>query len=934
MMAIFKRLCITLIFALFGMFVSGCSNNLLDGNDRDSAKAARDVVPDDKRTAEITVYLLNAPDAERADTQYNVWAWAEKGDYNTGEWPGADMQMKKGNVGGKIAFTHTFKVKPDEGMGIIFVDNAKGNDSKTSDISVSADMLKNGAELYFVWGSTVVYENVYECIGIMSAQITSEDGHTLSVTVSLLDAIDKDKLKVKDSKGNSLTVSSVGEITNSKTEIKLSDGSLDNIPYKISYNGGKEILATITSDIIEKRFAESAAKKADDLGVTMNGRKATFRTWAPIAENVEVLLYETAEAAGVSPKDYKDSGATTKDLGTPTGDPVKMEFDSETGIWTAENVDFGSNKYYKYKIVNGGTTYYVCDIWAKAANADSYAAQIVDINSDSSAILSDWEASYTNPFGNNSMEAKDYTDAVIYEMHIRDWSRAFKKDSTGKFEDITTALGANGSGEFAKHLKDLGVTHVQILPMFDYAQTVMNTDYNWGYNPYHYNVPEGRYVNYGADKDGTDAVKQMREMVKAFHDAGIAVIMDVVYNHTSGTGVGSLYDSTVPEYFYRMNGSAYSNGSGCGNEVATNHIMVRKYVIESLKHWMNDYHINGFRFDLMGLHEQSTMKEIYEALSEIDPNVMVYGEPWTAEDSPIKDSTRKPYIDNCSSSTSVNGVGCFNDDIRDAVKGAEAFSFWRGHVQGLYNDSWIATGLLGSLNEDGGFTDRIGRSLNYAECHDNYTLFDKLVFSSLADIKNDAENNFSKKFKEPTGEQLALVKKQDMLVAAYIILAQGTPFINGGQEFMRTKKGNPDSYAPDTKGGVTWNAADVDECNTIDLDRKQTYRDVYNIYKGLIALRKKNPTAFGANKDAKVETLLSGVTRYTTGDFTVYFNATDKEFPLGLTQKSPAMAFIHHPTVGTTTGYTKAVDVSNGTPTDSALLPAKVPAKSFVILKK
>ena len=170
MMAIFKRLCITLIFALFGMFVSGCSNNLLDGNDRDSAKAARDVVPDDKRTAEITVYLLNAPDAEKADTQYNVWAWTEKGDYNTGKWPGADMQMEKGNVGGKIAFTHTFKVKPDEGMGIIFVDNAKGDDSKTSNISVSADMLKNGAELYFVWGSTVVYENVDECIGIMSTQ--------------------------------------------------------------------------------------------------------------------------------------------------------------------------------------------------------------------------------------------------------------------------------------------------------------------------------------------------------------------------------------------------------------------------------------------------------------------------------------------------------------------------------------------------------------------------------------------------------------------------------------------------------------------------------------------------------------------------------------------------------------------------------------------
>lgn len=932
MMAIFKGLRITLILALFGALVSGCSNNLLDGSDRDSAKATRAVVPNDKRTAKITVYMLNAPDKI---AQYNVWAWIEHGDaYNTENWPGADMKMEKTDVDDRPAFMLTFKVKSDEGMGIIFVDNEQGDGSKTSDIFVSADMLKNDAKLYFVWGSTIVYESVDECIGIMSAQITSEDGRTLSVTVSLLDEIDKNKLAVKDSEGNSLAVSEVGEIENSKAEVKLSSGSLDNIPYTLTYNGGKEILATITSDIIEKRFAKAAVEKADDLGVTISGGKATFRTWAPIAESVEVLLYKTAVDAGVSPKEYKDTGATTTDLGTPNDDPIKMQCDFETGIWTAENVDFGSNKYYKYKIVNGGTTYYVCDIWAKAANADSYAAEIVDINSDSSAIPLDWESSYTNPFGKSGAEVKNYTDAVIYEMHIRDWSRAFKKNSTGKFEDITAALGANGSGEFAKHLKDLGVTHVQILPMFDYAQTVLNTDYNWGYNPYHYNVPEGRYVNYGDNKDGTNAVKQMRAMIKAFHDAGIAVIMDVVYNHTSGTKVGSLYDSTVPEYFYRINeDGSYSNGSGCGNEVATNHIMVRKYVIESLKHWMSDYHINGFRFDLMGLHEQSTMKEIYEALSIIDKNVMVYGEPWTAGDSPIKDSTRKPYIDKCSSSVSVNGVACFNDDIRDAMKGAEAFDFWRGHVQGLFNDGWIATGLLGSLNEDGGFTDRIGRSLNYAECHDNYTLFDKLVFSSLADIKNGAGNDFSNKFKEPTDKQLALVKKQNTLVAAYIILAQGTPFINGGQEFLRTKKGNPDSYAPDTKGGVAWSATAVDECNTIDLNRKVMYSDVYNTYKGLIALRKANPSAFGVNKNAKAETLISGVTRYTTGAFTVYFNATDKDFPLGLTQKNSMMAFIHHPTVGTADGYTKAVDVSSGAPTESAL-PNKVDAKSFVILKK
>ena len=917
--------------AAAAVLLSGCSN-VLDGGAQDSVKASRAVVPEAERTAEITVYMLNAPDAEAA---YNVWAWMKSsgGDsnYNSGAWPGADMAMTKTEAGGKVAFKHTFKVNPDNAMGILFVDS-KGS-SQTADIEVPAEKLSNGAELYFVWGSTDVYERAEDCIRIISAAITSADGNTLSVTVSLIDSIDKEKLVVKDSAGAVLSVERAGEVTDSKAKVTLSGGNIQKIPYTISYNGGSEIQATITSSIIETRFGEAAAAEADTLGVTVIGGKATFRTWAPVASSVEVLLYESAEKAGASAAGYENTGATKTDLGTPNGSPVPMTFDSETGIWTAADVDFGANKYYKYKITNNGTAYYVCDIWAKAANADSYAAQITDINSDASAKPEDWETSYTNPFGNSGTEVKNYTDAVIYEMHIRDWSRAFVPDSTGKFDDITNALGADGSGEFAKHLKDLGVTHVQILPMFDYAQTAANTDYNWGYNPYHYNVPEGRYVK--DMKDGTDAVKQMRRMIKAFHDAGIAVNMDVVYNHTSGTGEGSLYDSTVPQYFYRMDATSggYSNGSGCGNEVATDHVMVRKYVVESLKHWMNDYHINGFRFDLMGLHETETMKEIYEELKKIDPNVMVYGEPWQGGSSPAEHSVRKPVIDECWTSLDENGVACFNDDIRDAVKGAEAFSFWRGQVQGLYNDGWIVTGLLGSQKEDGGFTGRIGRSLNYAECHDNYTLYDKLVFSALG-ISDGSGNDFSAKFKEPTGDQLELVKKQDMLVAAYIILAQGTPFLNGGQEFLRTKKGNPDSYAPDTKGGVKWSATDVDACNTINLERKNTYSDVYNTYKGLIALRKANPKAFGANAYATAATLAPGVTKYTTGDFTVYFNASDKKFSLALNQSDSVMSFIHHPSVGTANGYTKAVDVSSGEPVESMTVPTSVPEKSFVILKK
>ncbi|MBD5443869.1 MAG: alpha-amylase [Treponema sp.] len=630
------------------------------------------------------------------------------------------------------------------------------------------------------------------------------------------------------------------------------------------------------------------ASDVADLGLTINGSNAVFKTWTPLATKVMLVL-------------YSDSGAETE--------VSRHEMTrGEKGVWTYSG-SYGNAKYYQYHITNNATESHVSDIWHTVAGPDSVASQIASI-SDEAAVPVGWEKDYTNPFGKNGDEAKLYSDAVIYEMHIRDWSRIENPNSTGKFLDIAK------SEEIISHLTDLGVTHVQILPMFDYAQKNDDENYNWGYNPYHYNVPEGRYVTEGYT-DGTQAVKEMRTMIKKLHEAGIAVIMDVVYNHTNGTGSGSLYDMTVPEYFYRMNGSAYSDGSGCGNEVATNHKMVKKYVIDSLKHWMTDYHINGFRFDLMGLHEKETMKDIYEELSQIDPNVMVYGEPWTAKNSPVEKG-----MTGAVETTPGYGVGAFDDDFRDAIKGAEYGGFNKGQVQGVFNDEGILLGLCGKSGKNKrNETEELGLALHYVECHDNYTLFDKLAYSTVPGISGD---DIVSKFPATlTEEQLALIKKQDKLAAAYIFLAQGTPFINGGQEFMRTKQGNPDSYAADTKGGKTWTEAEVNKCNTVDLSFKTTYSDVYNTYKGLIALRKANPSAFGSNKDAKAETVkdadgknINGVTKYTTGDFLVYFNATDEAVDI------------------TTSGYKKAVDVSRGTPTESATLPDKVPAKSFVILKK
>lgn len=637
----------------------------------------------------VKVYLLNKPETAGAD--WGLWWWY---DYKTaggtdvavsenkGKCPvGADSLSASDDIGSYVEIEYD---SSHPRLGLLFVNKKNGSEQST-DITVPLSEFKDTKTLFCLYDDmTKYYTDITKTYGIVSATITDANATKISVKLYKTDSVSSADFTVKDCNGNELSVESAEMSGDSGAVVTVSGGGVLKTPYTVEMSG-KKVSAVFNNDLIDEIFGYDG----DDLGITLAGSKATFKTWAPLATDVKLLLFKDASSLSKEPADSK-----------------AMTFDGKTGVWSVLDVDVSTYKYYQYAITANGTTNKVCDIWAKATSGDSIASQIVDIND--SSVASDWETSYVNPWA-KSTESKSYTQAVIYEMHIRDWSRAFAQSSTGKFEDITNAL--KDSGKFAEHLKDLGVTHVQILPMFDYAQKNADTKYNWGYNPYHYNVPEGRYTNYSASKDGTDAVGQMRAMIKAFHEAGIAVNMDVVYNHTSGTGSGSLYDMTVPNYFYRQNASGTnSNGSGCGNELATQRKMVKKYVIDSLKHWMNDYHINGFRFDLMGLHETETMKEIYKELSNIDPNVMVYGEPWASSGALLE----KKDIDSCSDSTDVNGVACFNDDFRNAIKGGEYGGFQKGHVQGAFADNAIILGLKGSVGT-GGFTQRLGRSLNYVE---------------------------------------------------------------------------------------------------------------------------------------------------------------------------------------------------------------------------
>jgi len=815
---------------------------------------------------DIKICLFGADTAKT----WNIWAWNKSTgkNYSSRSWPGGDIQLT-GSENGYIFGSLTTETSGD--LGILFVSSS--GSPKTDDISVPVSVLEDNDTLYFVYNKNTYYTKLEDLMNIQSAEVTASGGNTIVAVIYGITSAAAADFTVTANDGTALTVTDA-TISGSNVTLTITGGAITKTPYYVTYNGIKTT-ASLSVDLIDNELSYSGS----DLGTTFTSLSSvTFKTWAPSASNVQLLLFTDSSSLSQSP-------ASTVDMARDTN-----------GVWSANGVVCTSYKYYKFRITSQFGTNDISDIWASSCSADSVASQIVNINESSDAKPSNSSETYDGTSGNykNPWTGTNYTQAVVYEMHIRDWSRAFVTDSTGKYLDLANA------SLFIGHLKDLGVTHVQILPTFDYAEKNADTKYNWGYNPYHYNVPEGRYVTEGYT-DGTQAVKEFRTLVQKLHDAGIAVNMDVVYNHTSGTGKDSLYDMTVPYYFYRTNDTSYSNGSGCGNEIATNHKMVRKYVIDSLKHWMLDYHINGFRFDLMGCTETSTMKEIYEALSAIDPNVMVYGEPWTGGTSAVESGVSKNLIDSCASGTSVNGVACFNDDFRNAIKGGEFGGFNKGQVQGSFADSTIVSGLLGSKY----FTGRVGRSLNYCECHDNYTLFDKLAISYLN------RTSFSGDLFNAIGSAgLNAVKAQDKLCAAYVLLAQGTPFINGGQEFLRTKKGNDNSY----------NAGD--STNGIDIAMKNTYSDVYNTYKSLIALRK-NYTAFTGATSTSAVTLKDGVTKYTaTGDngtFCVLFNATGSNYSLSQS----------------VSGCVVSLNESNGSysVSGSSTSTSSVPAKEFVIVK-
>lgn len=532
-----------------------------------------------------------------------------------------------------------------------------------------------------------------------------------------------------------------------------------------------------------------------DLEMTVSDAGTFWRLWSPEAEEVRVMLYDA-----------------------PTGgqplETLTMTKDTQ-GTWVATKPEQLYGKFYTFQIKhNGKWLAETPGAWAKAVGTNGKRAYVLDLDT-------------TDPEGwqnDRGPKVDNITDVIIYEMHHRDMSAHTTAGSAnpGKFLALTEHGTHNLTGEKTgiDHLKELGVTHVHILPSYDFGSIDESkpdsSQYNWGYDPVNYNAPEG---SYSTDASSPEVrIKEMKQMIKALHDAGIGVIMDVVYNHTF-TGDGSNFSLTAPDYYYRHRpDGSYSDASGCGNETASDRQQMRDFIINSTKYWADEYHIDGFRFDLMAIHDIETMNQVAAALKEINPSIFVYGEGWTAGDSPLPYEQRalKDHVNR------MPQVAVFSDDIRDAIKGHYSNAADTGFATGNpKNKETVMIGIVGATahpqvdytngnNSKAPYANNPTQVINYVSCHDDLTLTDKLRKSMPQ--ANDTER-----------------MRAARLAQTIVFTSQGTPFMFAGEELFRDKKGVHNSY--------NW----PDSINAIDWQNKHLYPEQFKYYQELIKLRKNHP---------------------------------------------------------------------------------------------
>lgn len=687
--------------------------------------------------------------------------------------------------------------------GVKIYKNAVADCSRTIDLSKAVD---NVLDIYIVEGNPTVWYDAADVsfdpiiVDAAFASTTSKQIlFTLSKAIDTSDANVVNNFKVTDQDGTQYELSKIWSaapgVEFSATLIMKE--ALDLTKSYTIHLDGYQSMEVSMEDVIGSTYYDEAFAYDGELGALYSKEKTDFRVWAPSASAVVLNL-------------YSDGHGDTLLESIPMTADVK-------GTWVATKEGDLNGTYYTYSVTVNGDTQEAVDLYAKSTGVNGNRGMILDMDAtDPEGFDQDVRPEFVNP-----------TDAIIYELHIRDLSSDPSSGITnvGKYLGLTETGTKNSDGLSTglDHMKELGITHLHILPMYDYAtvdETKLDSgEFNWGYDPKNYNVPEGSYST--DPYNGEVRVKEVKQMVQALHENGIRVVMDVVYNHTY-SATGSNFQKTVPNYYYRMKNGGFSNASGCGNEVASERAMARKYIVESVVYWATEYHIDGFRFDLMGCLDKETMLAVRAALDEVDPSIIIYGEGWTSGDSTLIANDRAMKA----STYKLPGIAAFSDDIRDGLKGNVFNDLDQGYING--NPGLIESAKIGIVgatdhpqtdytNHDKAIRWWAGaptQTINYLSCHDNLTLWDKLAISNADDSIEDRI-------------------RMNKLGAAVVFTSQGIPFMQAGEEMLRSK--------PSASGDGTFDHNSYkspDSVNSIKWDNKAGVSSVTEYYKGLIAFRK------------------------------------------------------------------------------------------------
>ncbi|MCH5160524.1 MAG: type I pullulanase [Clostridiales bacterium] len=808
-----------------------------------------------KASVEITVNLY-ATAYTVGGFPYNMWIWPAGGDGSR-----YDFKAETVTIRDKQWKTLTATIegvpfdsdKPaEDAIGVIYKHGTSSNADwgyQSKDLMIPANkIVNNKIEIFLVAGDETIYYDKEDAD--LSNKFSTvkfsylNDIYRVQFTTGSLALSETTVLKIKDSNGGvhgSLDCTVIPEGEEKNPNVGKSNGNID---FEGEFDFGETYMLVDESTDEDTRYKSTAISKVSlydndkvfgskynydgkDLGVTFSADKITYKLWAPASKSVTLNIYASGEGGDAE----------------ETIEMKRSDKEGEAGVFEAETSKDMSGKYYTYSVLTGSTKSEIVDPYARSAGRNGKRGMILDLDTTDP----DGWANHHRPAARGS-----YSNAIIYEMHIRDMtiheSSNVSKANRGKFLGLTESYSDKITP--LDYIKSLGVTEVHILPMFDFATVNENfnvaeygaaNQFNWGYDPLNYNVPEGSYSSDPAD--GAKRVNELKQMIMALHKADIRVIMDVVYNHVSDAA-NSNFEKILPGYFFRTNSAGgFTNGSGCGNDTASERYMFHKFIVDSVNYWADEYKLDGFRFDLMGLHDTLTMNDVYDTLAEKNPDIMVYGEGWTmgtmAETSTMKkaDMTHASYMPN---------IAFFNDITRDAIKGG-GFDIpitARGFAEGSKRDAAIYVGAVGGtantaagygILEKKAFASSPLQNINYVSCHDNATLWDKI--NACAD-----NGDFG-------GNALETKKAMNRLAATAVFTSQGSVFMLAGEELLRSKPtteendydNRPEKWLYDDYYFADNSYKSPDSTNAIDWSLADKNSDMVDYYKALIELRKNTP---------------------------------------------------------------------------------------------